>query len=145
MSSIVRKFLSASLIYFVLGLLAQAVNILDVWLGFNPLAYTAVTATMQLLLVGWLTQLGLALVYDRLLRPADQTEDSLNERHQEKWPMVVFILFNLGLPLAILGQPGLMIFGGWWLGAVAAFGALLQLFAGFVFMFDLRRAMLAKR
>lgn len=136
MSSIARKFLSTSLLYFGLGLLAQAVNIFDVWLGFNPLAYTAVTATMQLLLVGWLTQLGLALVYARWPRPVPQPEDSPGELPQEKWPMVVFILFNLGLPLAILGQPGLMIFGGQWLGAVAAFGAVLQLFAGLLFIYD---------
>ncbi len=145
MSSIAKKFLIASLIYFVLGLLAQAINLFDVWLGFNPLAYTAVSATMQLLLVGWLTQLGLALVYDRWLPPAQQTGDSVSETQQEKWPMVVLILFNLGLPLAILGQPGLMIFGGWWLGAVAAFGALLQLFAGLVFVYHLWLAVPAKR
>ena len=142
MSPISRKFLFASLIYFGLGLLAQAVNVFDVWLGFNPLAYTAVTATMQLLLVGWLTQLGLALVYDRRLRPAPQPEDSLGEPPQEKWPMVIFSLFNLGLPLAILGQPGLLIFGGKWLGAVAAFGAVLQLFAGLLFIYHVWQTML---
>jgi hypothetical protein len=145
MSPIARKFLVASLIYFILGLLAQAVNVFDAWLGFNPLAYTAVSATMQILLVGWLTQLGLALVYARRLRPALQPEDSFSESPKDRWPMVVFILFNLGLPLAILGQPGLMIFGGRWLGAVAAFGVLLQLLAGFVFVYDIWRAVLAKQ
>jgi hypothetical protein len=141
MSPIVKKFLISSLIYFVLGLLAQAVNVFDIWLGFNPLAYTAVTATMQLLLVGWLTQLGLALIYTGRLATIPQNEDSVRGTNQEKWSMVVFILFNLGLPLAILGQPGLMIFGGWWLGAVAAFGALLQLFAGLVFIYNVWQMM----
>ena len=145
MSPIVKKFLISSLIYFVLGLLAQAVNVFDVWLGFNPLAYTAVTATMQLLLVGWLTQLSLALIYAGRLASIPQNEDSVRGTHQEKWSMVVFILFNLGLPLAILGQPGLMIFGGWWLGAVAAFGALLQLFAGLVFIYDVWQLMLKRK
>ena len=145
MSPIVKKFLISSLIYFVLGLLAQVVNVFDVWLGFNPLAYTAVTATMQLLLVGWLTQLGLALIYAGWLTPIPQNEDSVRGTNQEKWSMVVFILFNLGLPLAILGQPGLMIFGGWWLGAVAAFGTLLQLFAGLVFIYDVWQLMLKRK
>jgi hypothetical protein len=144
-SLISRKFLFASLIYFILGLLAQTVNVFDVWLGFNPLAYTAVTATTQLLLIGWLTQLGLALVYDRWPGPVAQNNMPAGRTKREKWPMVVFILFNLGLPPAILGQPGLMIFGGPWFGAVAAFGALLQLFAGFVFVYDLYRGLLAKR
>jgi hypothetical protein len=48
----------------------------------------------------------------------------------------VFVLFNLGLLLAIIGQPGLAIFGGQGLGAVAALGGLLQLFAGIVFVLD---------
>ena len=56
--------------------------------------------------------------------------------------MTVFVLFNIGLPLVIIGQPGLMMLGGNWLGAVAAFGALLQLFAGLVFVYDAWQAML---
>ena len=118
------RFFIASLIYLVLGLLAQAVTIFDGWLGFNPLAYTAVATAQQLLLVGWLTQLGMALVYDRRAGGSDSPARA------------AFVLFNVGLPLAILGQPGLAAVGSAWLGAVAAFGGLLQLFGGLVFVYS---------
>lgn len=122
MSPIVKKFLAAALIYLVSGLLAQAVSVFDVWLGFNPLAYTAIAATQQLFLLGWLTQLGLALVYDRWLSPPPGSAT------------IVFILFNIGLLLALLGQPGLALWGGTWLGAAAAIGGLLQFIAGLLFV-----------
>ncbi len=60
MSPIAKNFFVASLIYLLLGLVAQAVAVFDIWLGFNPLAYTTVTAIRQILLLGWLTQLALA-------------------------------------------------------------------------------------
>lgn len=143
MSAIAKRFFTASLIYLILGLLSQAVAIFDVWLGFNPLAYTAVAATEQTLLVGWLTQLGLALIYDRWLlatkpglKPASDFSNSLTPSFHHQSPMVVFVLFNVGLPLVIVGQPGLALFGGSWLGPLAAFGGLLQFFAGLVFVYD---------
>lgn len=122
MPATAKKFVAASIIYLLLGLTAQAAAAFDVWLGFNPLAYTTVTAVTQLLLLGWLTQIALALVYGRWLTPF--TDDGAG-----RW---VFILFNLGLPLVIIGQPGVSIFTGPWIGAAAALGALLQLAAGVV-------------
>jgi hypothetical protein len=122
MSPIVKKFLTAALIYLALGLLVQAVSVFDGWLGFNPLAYTAIAATQQLFLLGWLTQLGLALVYDRWLAPPPESAT------------MVFVLFNIGLLLVLLGQPGLALLGGTWLGAAAAVGGLLQLIAGLLFV-----------
>jgi len=140
MTSIAEKFFVASLIYLLLGLFAQTIILFDVWLGFNPLAYTAMAATKQILLVGWLTQLALAIVYDRwlVLAPEREISDIQNLELQSSTPrpMLVFVLFNIGLPLTILGQPGLMMFGGWWLGAITAFGGLLQFFAGLVFVYD---------
>ncbi|MCL4297609.1 MAG: hypothetical protein KJ077_17850 [Anaerolineae bacterium] len=121
MSPIVKKFFAAALIYLVLGLLVQAVSVFDGWLGFNPLAYTAIAATQQLFLLGWLTQLGLALVYDRWLSPPPGSA------------MTVFVLFNMGLLLVLMGQPGLALLGGTWLGAAAAVGGLLQFIAGLLF------------
>jgi hypothetical protein len=122
MTPLARKFFAAALVYLLLGLLAQAVSVFDGWLGFNPLAYTAIAATQQLFLLGWLTQLGLALVYDRWLSPPPQSAT------------LVFILFNIGLLLVLLGQPGLALFGGAWLGAAAAVGGLLQFIAGLLFV-----------
>jgi hypothetical protein len=125
MSAIVKKFLGAALLYFILGLLVQTVTVFDIWLGFNPLTYTTATAAGQILLVGWLTQLALALVYDRWLSSGEQGDRA---------GLVIFVLFNLGLPLVIIGQPGLVILGDNWMGAIAAFGALLQLVAGAIFL-----------
>lgn len=122
MLPIVKKFFTAALIYLALGLLAQAVSVFDVWLGFNPLAYTAIAATQQLFLLGWLTQLGLALVYDRWLSPSPESAT------------MVFVLFNSGLLLVLLGQPGLALLGGTWLGPAAAVGGLLQFIAGLLFV-----------
>jgi hypothetical protein len=122
MAPLARKFFVAALVYLLLGLLAQAITVFDAWLGFNPLAYTAIAATQQTLLLGWLTQLGLALVYDRWPAPPPQSART------------VLILFNIGLPLVIVGQPGLALFGGSWLGAVAAVGGLLQFIAGLLFV-----------
>lgn len=130
MTSIIQKFLIAAAVYLVAGLLAQTVTVFDVWLGFNPLAYTAVAATTQLLLIGWLTQLGLALVYARWQPEPDSLKNA------------VFILLNAGLPMTVLGQPGLALFGGHALGAVAAFGSLLQLSAGILFVYSLWKTFL---
>jgi hypothetical protein len=128
MSPIAKKFFTASVIYFVLGLLAQAVSIFDLWLGFNPLAYTAVSATTQILLIGWLTQLGLALIYNFWLLPVGARSGSF-----------VFILFNLGLPLVIIGQPGLAVLGGVWVGLIAVLGGGCQLLAGSILLWEVLR------
>ena len=141
MSPIAKRFLIVSLVYLILGLLAQTVTVFDVWLGFNPLAYTAVSATMQLLLLGWLTHLGLALVYNCWLMPVREQIVLGGSTRQPGLPMIVFVLLNIGLPLVIVAQPGLIMLGGNWLGAVAAFGALLQLFAGFVFVYNVWQIM----
>jgi hypothetical protein len=135
MVPIVKKFLVASLFYLGIGLLAQAVTMFDAWFGFNPLAYTASAATGQILLLGWLTQLGLALAYDRWILPAlGQMQPPTRTLHPPKSVTIVFVLFNLGLPLMILGQPGLILFGGVWLGIVAALGGILLLLAGLGFI-----------
>jgi hypothetical protein len=145
MSLIAKKFFIASLVYLILGLLFQAVIGFDVWLGFNPLAYTTTTAIMQTLLLGWLTQLGLAFVYDRWLTPAQRELKSPAKAPNSQAAMVVFVLFNIGLPLVIVGQPGLALFGGRWLGAVTALAGLLPLFAGLVFVADVWRLLRSKR
>jgi hypothetical protein len=129
MSSIARKFFKASLVYFILGLVAQVVAGFDLWLGFNPLAYTAIVAIEKILFLGWLTQLSLALVYDRWLQPPRPLAAPLS-----KIELVLFTLFNLGLPLVILGQPGLAMLAGAWVGPLAALGSLLQLLAGLIFL-----------
>jgi hypothetical protein len=140
MAIIAKRFLVASFIYLVLGLVAQTGAVFDVWLGFNPLAYTSVAATQQLLLMGWLTQAALAVIYDRWLvspggtaassRSTSRAASRLSDRSSDQ---LAFILFNVGLPLVILGQPGLSMFGGGWFAVLAVLGAVLQLLAGLIF------------
>ncbi|MEM7347797.1 MAG: hypothetical protein AAF485_26485, partial [Chloroflexota bacterium] len=113
-------------------LIAQTVVVFNVWLGFNPLAYTAISGTEQLLLLGWLTQLGLALLYNQWVPD-----------HKVTTP-AAFTLFNLGLPAALLGQPGIIRFGGEWLGILAASGALLQLIAGVLVSIDVWRHLFSR-
>ena len=127
MTSIARRFFIASLVYLILGLLAQTVVVFDAWLGFNPLAFTAANATVQILLIGWLTQLGLALIYDRWLL----TQNSASTRST-----AILVLFNLGLLLVVAGQPGLAMWGGSWIGGLASLGAVLQLTAGLLFLWE---------
>jgi hypothetical protein len=137
----IKNFLIASFIYLGIGLLAQTVIMFDAWLGFNPLAYTASTATGQILLLGWLTQFSLALAYDRWIMWSPQAQSPTATIHRSKSATVVFVLFNLGLPLVILGQPGLALFGGAWLGIVAAAGGVLLFLAGLIFIRDAWLAM----
>ncbi len=142
MMPIVKKFLTASLFYLGVGLLAQAVTVFDAWLGFNPLAYTAGVAAGQILLLGWLTQLGLALAYDRWILQPQQVQSPTATNHPSKSAAMVFGLFNLGLPLMVLGQPGLALVGGAWLGVIAAAGGVLLFLAGLIFI---REAWLAMK
>ncbi len=160
MTYISRKFFIASLIYLLLGLLAQAIAAVDAWLGFNPLPYTALTATQQLFLLGWLTQLAMALVYERW-EIGDGSPRNEAKRGQaaaltdsnspDSAPQIlgrpmrflkphrslsVFVLFNAGLILLIIGQPGVALFGGAWLGVAAVLGGLLQLSAGALFVYQ---------
>lgn len=133
----------ASLIYLILGLLVQTVAGFDLWLGFNPFAYTATAAIEKMLLMGWLAQVALAVVYDGWLRPPETySEERLLASGSN---LAVFTLFNLGLPLVILGQPGLAILAGTWVGVLAAVGSLLQLLAGVIFLGEVRYRLKARR
>ncbi len=113
MNSVTKNFFLASLVYLGLSLFMQAITVFDLWLGFNPISYTTAISITHIFLVGWLTQLALALIYDQWLDGVSQKRGT--------W---VFLLFNIGLPLVLVGQPGLLIFGGVWLGAAASLGRL---------------------
>jgi hypothetical protein len=127
-----RLFLFTALVYLGLGLVLYAVAMMDVWLGFNPLAYTSVGATMQALLVGWLTQSVMALLYDRLVKPA-------------RLVAVVWACLNVGLALTILGQPVLAFTGNDWVGGLVAMGGLMQAAGGIMFAAEVVWAMRTRR
>jgi hypothetical protein len=140
-----RRFLTMAAFYFVLGLLLQALNLFDAWLGFNPFAITTGNASRQVWLVGWTSQLGLALIYDRWLPSATKARP-------------VFWLLNLGLLLSLAGQPGwililrllagqltqLVNLLGQVLGFGSSVGGLLQLAAGGLFAWELGQAIRAR-
>ena len=128
MSKAARWFLTTALVYLGLGLALNAVALADVWLGFNPLAYTSVGSTLQALLVGWLSQAVMGLLYDRLIASPRRAA-------------VTWACLNLGLALSILGQPALAWTGAGLLGGLVAVGGLLEFAAGVIFAVEVRQAL----
>ncbi len=128
MSRSAQLFLVTSLVYLGLGLVLQAVAMFDVWLGFNPLAYTSVGSTMQMLLIGWLTQSAMALLYDRLVE-------------SPRLVSVIWACLNVGLVLTIVGQPALALTGSDLVGGLVAMGGLMQMIGGLAFVVELVQAL----
>jgi hypothetical protein len=128
LSKAARWFLATALVYLVLGLALNAAALADVWLGFNPLAYTSVGSTLQALLVGWLSQAVMGLLYDRLVT-------------SPRWAPVTWVCLNLGLGLSILGQPVLAWTGADLVGGLVAVGGLLEFAAGITFAAEVWRAL----
>ena len=128
MSKAARWFLITALVYLGLGLALNAAALADVWLGFNPLAYTSVGSTLQALLVGWLSQAMMGLLYDRLVT-------------SPRLAPVTWVCLNLGLGLAILGQPALAWTGAGLLGGLVAVGGLLEFAAGIIFAVEVWQAL----
>jgi hypothetical protein len=125
-----QLFLVTALVYLGVGLVLQAVALFDVWLGFNPLAYTSVGSTIQTLLVGWLTQSLMAIIHEWLGKPL-------------RLMAVVWFCLNVGLLLAIIGQPVLALTGNDIVGGLLAMGGLLQLAGGMLFAVEATRAVRA--
>ncbi len=128
MSKAAKLFLVTALIYLGLGLVLHAITMFDVWLGFNPLAYTSVNSTMQMLLVGWLTQSAMGLLYDRLVKSA-------------RLVAIVWACLNVGLVLTIVGQPALALTGNDLVGGLVAMGGLMQATGGVTFAIEIVRAL----
>jgi hypothetical protein len=123
-----KLFLLTALVYLGLGLALHAVAMFDVWLGFNPLVYTSVGLTMQMLLIGWLTQFAMAFLYHYLV----------------KSPYLVAVIWaclNVGLVLTIVGQPVLALTDSDLVGGLVAMGGVMQLAGGVAFMIEVTRAM----
>jgi len=123
-----QLFLVTALVYLGLGLVLHAVAMFDVWLGFNPLAYTSVGSTMQALLIGWLSQSAMGLLYDRLVK-------------SPRMVAVAWACLNVGLVLTIIGQPVLAWTGSDLVGGLVAMGGLLQVAGGVTFVVEVIRSM----
>jgi len=131
-SHIARLFLITALVYLGLGLGLHTVAMFDVWLGFNPLAYTSVSSTMQVLLIGWLSQGVMALLYDRLVK-------------SPRLVAMTWACLNVGLVLTIIGQPALALTGSNVVGGLVAMGGLLQAAGGVTFVIEVARAVKRKK
>jgi hypothetical protein len=128
MSKSAQLFLVTALVYLGLGLILHAIAMFDVWLGFNPLAYTSVGATMQALLIGWLTQSAMALLYQQLVK-------------SPRMVTMVWACLNVGLVLTIVGQPVLALTGSDLVGGLVAMGGLMQVAGGMTFAIELVQAL----
>ena len=128
MSKSTQLLLITALVYLGLGLLFHAVAMFDVWLGFNPLTYTSMSSTMQMLLIGWLTQSVMAFLYNWLVR-------------SPRLVTMVWACLNVWLVLTVVGQPVLALTGNDLLGGLVAMGGLMQLAGGVAFIVEVTRAM----
>lgn len=128
MSKSAQLFLVTALAYLGLGLILYAIAMFDIWLGFNPLAYTSVGATMQALLIGWLTQSVMALLYQLLVK-------------SPRMVTMVWACLNVGLVLTIVGQPVLALTGNDLVGGLVAMGGLMQVAGGMTFAIELVQAL----
>lgn len=128
MSKSAQLFLVTALAYLGLGLILHAIAMFDIWLGFNPLAYTSVGATMQTLLIGWLTQSVMALLYQLLV-------------NSPRMVTMVWACLNVGLVLTIVGQPVLALTGNDLVGGLVAMGGLMQVAGGMTFAIELVQAL----
>lgn len=128
MSKSAQLFLVTALAYLGLGLILHAIAMFDIWLGFNPLAYTSVGATMQALLIGWLTQSAMALLYQLLVK-------------SPRMVTMVWACLNVGLVLTIVGQPVLALTGNDLVGGLVAMGGLMQVAGGMTFAIELVQAL----
>lgn len=131
MTKAAKLFLITALVYLSLGLVLHAVAMFDVWLGFNPLSYTSVGSTMQVLLIGWLSQSVMGLLYQRLVE-------------LPRMVAVSWACLNVGLVLTVIGQPMLALTGNDIIGGLVAMGGLLQVAGGMTFAFELIRSMRSK-
>jgi hypothetical protein len=85
---------------------------------------------MQMLLIGWLTQSTMTLLYDRLVE-------------SPRLVTVVWACLNVGLVLPIVGQPSLALTGSDQVGGLVAMGGLMHLAGGAAFIIEVTRAMRA--
>lgn len=117
------RFLVAALVYLLLGLMVQTVHMADLTLGLSPLNHTTTSLVLQLLLVGWLTQAVVGMLYGGVIKsPRAST--------------AVWWCLNLGLVAAIVGQPLLVLTGNRVGGALLLGGGLLQMAGGAAFAAD---------
>jgi hypothetical protein len=87
---------------------------------------------MQALLIGWLSQSAMALLYDRLVK-------------SPRLVTMAWACLNGGLVLTIVGQPVLALTGHDLVGGLVAMGGLMQAAGGLTFAVEVARALRERR
>jgi hypothetical protein len=126
MPTLVRWFIKAALVHFVLALTAGLLLALNPVLPFTIPSLNPVY--LHLLMMGWVTQLIMGVAYWMFPRYSKESA-----RGQERIGWAVLILLNVGLALRAIGEPllsGTQIVSG----VLLAVSAVMQLAAGWTFI-----------
>ena len=87
-----RFFIRASLVYLFLGFTFGALILANKGILFAPLVWALLPAHIELMFLGWMTQLALGVAFWILPRLASSAP-----RGNERWSWATFILVNLGI------------------------------------------------
>jgi hypothetical protein len=105
-----RFFIRASLVYLFLGFTFGALILANKGILFAPLGWALLPAHIELMFLGWMTQLALGVAFWILPRLGSSTP-----RGDERWSWAAFIQVNLGI-LVLVFSP---LAGIPWLGLLA--------------------------
>jgi heme/copper-type cytochrome/quinol oxidase subunit 1 len=131
MPLLTRTMIKTGLIYFVIALLMGALVIARPVLNLPAEIAAFQPVYLHLLMVGWVTQLIMGVVY--WMFPKESKE---RPRGNEKLGWAVFALLNAGLILRAVGEPLIVIDPALNAGWILAVSAVLQLLAGWGFIFN---------
>ena len=131
MPTLSRTFIKTGLLYFVIALLAGLLVAAQPALHLPPSIGVLRPVYLHLLMVGWVTQLIIGVVFWMVPKQSKETP-----RGSERLGWAVYFLLNAGLLLRAVGEPLTALqpaLGAGWLLALAA---ALQLAAGWGFIFN---------
>jgi len=126
-----RTYIKTGLIYFVLALLVGAFYLGQSLFNLPATVGTLYPVYLHLLMVGWVTQLIMGVVY--WMFPKYSRE---RPRGSEQLGWIVYALLNSGLILRAFGEPLTILKPGWNLGWTLGISAILQLIAGWLFVIN---------
>lgn len=131
MPLLTRAMIKTGLLYFVIALLMGALVIARPALNLPPEIAAFQPVYLHLLMVGWITQLIMGVVYWMFPKASKE-----RPRGSERLGWAVFALLNAGLVLRVIGEPLLVIAPALNAGWLLALSAVLQLAAGWGFILN---------
>ncbi len=129
MPVLTRWFIKTSLVYLVAALLAGIATQAAVVTALPPFVPALRPVYFHLLMVGWVTQLIIGVVYWMFPKASPE-----RPRGSERLGWATYILLNAGLLLRAVGEPLLAVQSGGLPGLLLAASAVLQLLAGWAFV-----------